>query len=238
MIKPSVSACIALAGLAFPVLLMAQSWKQKPIAEWTLNEAKQVLTDSPWAKVVTPAIDKAAVAPHTTAGPGGVDIGGVGIGLPGMGRRGINGRTTRTPGENPGESVEVPKLTLRWASALPVSAAQVITHELNAPAVNEDEYAISIYGLPARLLAGNTDRIAAELKRSVILKREGKKDIKASAVDILMREDGPVVIYRFPRSAEILREDAHVDFEAQIGRLKITQPFVPGEMVYQGKLQL
>jgi hypothetical protein len=232
------SASIALAALALPALLAAQSWKQTPIVDWTPDEAKQVLTDSPWAKAVTPTIDKAAVAPHTTANPGGVDIGGVGIGFPGMGRRGMNGRTTRTPGENPSDSAEVPKLTLRWASALPVSAAQVIVHELNAPAINEDQYAVSIYGLPARLLAGSTDRIAAELKRSAILKREGKKDIKPSAVDILMREDGAVVVYSFPRSAEIVRDDAQVDFEAQIGRLKITQPFVPAEMLYQGKMQL
>jgi hypothetical protein len=217
-------------------MLAAQVWKDKPIAQWTADEAKQVLTDSPWAKAVTPTIDKTATAPHTTAGPGGIDIGGVGIGIPGA-RRGMNGRTQRTVG-NEKETSEPPKLVIRWASALPVSAAQVIVHELDSPAVSEDQYAVSIYGLPSSMFPGNTDRIAAELKRTAVLKRDGKKDIKPSTVDVLMREDGPVVVYSFPRSAEIIRQDTKVDFDAQIGRLKITQAFVPAEMMYQGKLEL
>jgi len=34
-------------------------------------------------------------------------------------------------------------------SALPMSSAQLIAHELNAPAVDEDHYAIAVYGVPA-----------------------------------------------------------------------------------------
>ena len=231
-------ALISLAGFALAGTLAGQVWKDKPIAQWTPEDAKQVLTDSPWAKSVTPALNKSIGAPRTTAGPGGIDIGGVGLGFPGMGRRGINGRTSRTPGDGKADSGEMPKLTLRWASALPVSAAQLIAHELDAPAVNEDQYAVSVYGLPARSITGDPDRIAAELKRSAALKREGKKDIKASSVEVLMRDDGPVIVYYFPRSNEISSRDSQVEFDADIGRLKITQAFVPGEMMYKGKLEM
>jgi len=219
-------------------VLTAQAWKDKPIAQWTPEDAKQVLSGSAWVKPVTPTVDRSAVAPRATAGPGGVDIGGVGLGFPGMGRRGLNGRTTRTPGNGNGDANEVPKLTLRWASALPVSAAQVIAHELDAPAIREDQYAVSVYGVSGRLMPGDADRAATELKRSAVLKREGKKDIKPTMVEVLMLEAGPVIVYSFPRSTEISPEDTQVDFEALIGRLKISQSFIPAEMVYQGKLQL
>jgi hypothetical protein len=53
-----------------------------------------------------------------------------------------------------------------------------------------------------------------------------------------MRDDGPVIVYLFPRSNEITKKDGQVAFGAEIGRLKFTQDFVPDEMVYQGKLEL
>ncbi len=47
--KPSLLAVAAVA------LLTADdsSWKNKPIAQWDDQDAKQVLTDSPWVKSVT-----------------------------------------------------------------------------------------------------------------------------------------------------------------------------------------
>jgi hypothetical protein len=216
----------------------AQVWKDKAIAQWTPEEARQVLTDSPWAKTVTPTLDQSIAPPRTTAGPGGVDIGGVGIGLPGMGRRGINGRTARGPQDARSDPAEMPKLKLRWASALPVSSAEFIAHELNAPAVDENDYAIAVYGLPGRMLTGDPESIGAELKKHAAIKREGKKDLKPSGVEVEMRDDGPVIVYLFPRGNEISRNDPQVEFDAEIGRLKIAQAFVPGEMVYRGKLEM
>lgn len=236
MHKRFVCSCVCLTALAWTSILAAQTWKDKPIAQWSPAEAKQVLADSAWVKSTTPTLDKSAAAPRTMAGPGGVDIGGVGLGFPGMGRHGVNGRTARTPGN--GNPTAIPKLTLRWASALPVSAAQVIAGETNAPAISEDSYAVCVYGLPTGSITGDPDRNAAELKRYAVLKRDGKKDIKPSAVEVQIREDGPLVIYSFPRSSEISKNDPQVEFDAQIGRLKIAQAFVPADMVYQGKLQL
>ena len=34
-----------------------QPWKDKPLSDWTEDEAKEVLTDSPWAKTVHPTMD-------------------------------------------------------------------------------------------------------------------------------------------------------------------------------------
>src|SRR5262245_8777009 len=70
-----------------------QPWKDKPVTDWTEEDAKQVLTDSPWAKTVYPTIDNSSNDQRQRRGMGrgggGIGIGGIGIGLPGgMGRRG------------------------------------------------------------------------------------------------------------------------------------------------------
>jgi hypothetical protein len=57
-------------------------------------------------------------------------------------------------------------------------------------------------------------------------------------VDVLQREDGPVIVYLFPRSQEITQQDKRVEFDAHIGRLQFAQSFYVDDMNYQGKLEL
>ena len=59
-----------------------------------------------------------------------------------------------------------------------------------------------------------------------------------TSVEVLQRDDGPVVLYLFPRSKEITRQDKRIQFDARIGRLQLTQSFYPEDMTYQGKLEL
>ncbi len=239
MLKSHTCACIVLAAAGIAASATAeQGWKDKPIAKWSVENARQVLTESPWTKIVTPTADGLGGRQKVSMNPGGIGIGGVGIGVPGMGRRG--GRGGQGRGSNDGanaDSGQIPKLTLRWASAMPVSAAQVIVHELNAPPVDEEHYAIAVYGAPSRIVTGDPDSFGAELKKHAAIKRDGKKDIKPSSVEVLMLEEGPVFLYLFPRSNEIARKD-QLKFDAEIGRLKFVQDFIPDEMVYQGKLEL
>jgi hypothetical protein len=62
--------------------------------------------------------------------------------------------------------------------------------------------------------------------------------VKPSSVEVFQREDGLVVVYRFPLSAEIIRNDRRIEFEAQIGRLALVQFFDLAEMQFEGKLEL
>jgi len=55
---------------------------------------------------------------------------------------------------------------------------------------------------------------------------------------VLQRDDGPVIVYLFPRSKEITRQDKRVEFDAKIGRLQLAQSFYVDDMNYQGKLEL
>jgi hypothetical protein len=219
----------------------AQVWKEKRIAEWSAEEARLVLTESPWAKQATPTLvgSGGAGKQPVSVTPGGIGVGPVGIGLPGLGGLGGRGSVRRGAGsggnQDPGE---IPTLTLRWASAMPVISAELIARELNAPAVDEGYYAIAVYGLPDRMVHGDPKAVGAELKRYAALKREGKKDIKPSSVEVLLHDEGPVILYLFSRNNEITRDDKRIEFDAEIGRLKLAQEFLPDEMIYEGKLEL
>jgi hypothetical protein len=235
-----------------------QPWKDKQVAEWNEDDARQILSDSPWAKTVHPTIVRSANGGQRGSGGGmgrggGIGIGGIGIGLPGMGgmgRRGGmggpgggggypgGGRRGGT-GEGAGtDSSEPPALRLRWESALPVRQAELKARETNAPTLNEASYAIAVYDVPSRIMNGNSRNLASQLKKHASIKRDGKKDLKPSSVEVLQREDGPVIVYLFPRSKEITRQDKRIEFDAQIGRLQFAGSFYVEDMTCQGKLEL
>lgn len=259
----------AIPPLAIGLALMAgdsRPWADKAISDWTEDDAKLVLSDSPWVKTVQPTLQKPSDASRGSRGMGhgggmgrgGIGMGGVGIGLPGMG--GVGRRGGYPGGGYPGggypqgggypggpsgrdqtqtsDSMQIPELRLRWESALPVRAAELKTHEASSPVVEESQYAIAVYGLSDRFVKGDPESLAKQLKKEAALKREGKSDIKPSGVDVLQRSDGPIVVYLFPRSKEISSKDDRIEFDAQIGRLKLAQSFSVSEMTCQGKLEL
>jgi hypothetical protein len=224
----------------------------KPVPAWTADDAHQVMTDSPWAKTNTPTMDRSAGEGQRRSGGGrggGINIGGIGVGLPGIGGMGRRGGGGGYPGGgNPRgnypdsggrtESAVPPTLTLRWESALPVREAELKERDVDAPTVDENHYAIAVIGVPGNMLKADTRALEGELKKQAALKRDGKKDFKPSSVEILQRDDGPVIVYFFTRSTEISKSDRRVEFDAQIGRLKFGETFYIEDMVYDGKLAL
>jgi hypothetical protein len=120
---------------------------------------------------------------------------------------------------------------------MPVRAAELKARETDAPQLDESQYAVAVYGLPARYASGDSGA-TDQLKKQAALKREGQKDVKPSSVEVMQREDGPVIIYLFPRTKEITAGDKRVIFDAHIGRLKLDQAFYLDDMMFQGKLQL
>ena len=234
-----------------------EPWKDKRISEWSEDDAKQLLNDSPWVKTVTPAIDRSANNGRRSGGggqSGRIGMGGIGIGLPGMGgmgrRGGMGGPGTGgggypggggQPGGTNDDSTSTsapPTLKLRWESALPVREAELKARDISAPTVDEGHYAIAVYGVPNRMANGNSQNLADQLKKQAVLKRDGKKDVKPSSVEVLEKEDGPVIVYLFPRTNEITKDDKQILFDAHIGRLQVAQAFYLDEMVYQGKREL
>jgi hypothetical protein len=235
-----------------------QTWKDKQIAEWTEDDARQVLTDSPWAKPVTPTMSRSRSEDDRRAGGGmgrggGIGIGGISLGIPGLGgigraggmggsRRGGGypggGQPGNTGDNGAGRGEEPPVLTLRWESALPVRTAELKVRETGAPTVDESHYAIAVYGVRRTAAVGDSKASEEELKKGAALRRDGKKDLKPSSVVVLQREDGPVIVYLFPRAKELTRQDKRVEFDARVGQLQFTQSFYLDDMTYAGKLEL
>jgi len=127
---------------------------------------------------------------------------------------------------------------VRWETALPVRTAQLKVGEIAPPTLEGDGYRVAVYGIPGPLPKGDPQKLGAPFKQAAALTREGKKDVKPSRVEVFQREDGLVVVFLFPLSAEISTKDALVGFHAQIGRIVVRQTFDVHEMYFHGQLEL
>jgi hypothetical protein len=195
------------------------SWKTKPIRQWTAEDARQVLMDSPWVK-------RAAIAILPQRSEAQMREGGK------MGGGGKNA------GLGPLSDISRDRtLEVRWESAGAVRAAELKAGD-TGPDWDGDYYAIAVYDVPGITpLAQKT--LQSDLKQTTLLKRDGKKDLKPTRVEIaLLGKNLARIVYLFPRSPDITLADERVQFVAQIGRLYLAQLFDLAAMQFEGKLDL
>jgi hypothetical protein len=218
-------------------LLMATaytpSWKDSPVAQWSEDDAKQLLNDSPWAKNVH--LDKVRNLSVFERRDGGDWEAGIPSGI-GMAELGLLADWREIEAVEHAYAVaNLGTVTVRWESALPVRAAEAKIGENLTPAWTGDYYAIAVHDLrpPFRW------NLARELKGVAFLKLDKKKDLKPSRVVVLPKADGlATFVYLFPRSVEITKKDPSLAFVAQIGRLFVSVNFFPEQMRLGGELQL
>jgi hypothetical protein len=218
-------------------------WKSKPAAQWTEEDAKQILTASPWARQVRAVVTRRLTEEQLREGgqmgqPSGV--GHDGVDPKGSGPT-VSANIFTGLGDNDRSPRSLPQpiaLRLRWESALPVRIAEFKSRTVDAPALDDEGYRIAVYGIPGGGFKGDPEELGRPLKNLAGLKRAGKKDVRPVSVDVLQLESGVVVVYLFPLSAEISKIDGQVRFEAQIGRIVVTQTFELSEMEFMGKLEL
>lgn len=203
------------------------SWKNKPIPNWTEEDARQILTRSPWSKSIVATINPRQG--EFERREGGNMGQATGVGFDGIdekkGRSSSPARRSLT-------------LQIRWESALPIRAAELKSRVVELPTLEGDGYRIAVYGVPGANIQGDPKTLGDPLRKQAVLRREGKADVKPSRVEVFAREDGLVIVYLFPLSAEISPKDGRIEFNAQIGRLAFAQSFDLGEMQFQGKLEL
>jgi hypothetical protein len=223
------------------VLLMAgdASWENKPIPSWTEQDAQQILTDSPWAKTTVGNISRMQTEfERRDGGNMGQETG--------VGYDGIDQRTKKQQAAGffgsrvdgtPNASRPI-MLQVRWESALPIRAAELKAGVIEPPTLAGDGYSIAVYGVPGSYFKDDPKKLGDPLKKEASLRREGKDDVKPSKVEVFQREDGLVVVYLFPLSAEITKKDGLIEFSARIGRLGVLQHFDAAEMQFQGKLPI
>jgi hypothetical protein len=209
------------------------SWTGKPAQQWNEEDAREILTISPWVKKVTPAqLPNVSEAARRQSGRMG---GGQGVGLNAL------SASVFTGGGSPAQSRKrrrgIGPVEVRWESALPVRLAEKAVHEEDPPAWEGQMYAIAVYDVPG--LDADQKGLASELKHGALLKPDGKKELRPVQVDLLPQEgDLMTVVYLFPRTMDITLEDQRVEFWAKFGRLSVAQYFYPREMQLQGKLEL
>lgn len=223
-------------------MLMAgeAAWKTKPVQDWTFNEAREVLANSPWAKLTVGAIKRLETEDELRSG------GEMGR-QHGVGYDGIDGHKTAKqnaanfftahPGAQSPPRQDV-KLMLRWETAFPVRAAELRTGFIEPPVSATEGYSLAVYGVPGDYFMDDPLKLGTPLRNGAVLKRDGKADVKPSRVEVFQRQDGIVVVYVFPPSAELSSRDGLIEFDAHIGRLGFVQVFDAAEMLFQGKLEI
>jgi hypothetical protein len=208
------------------------SWIDKDISQWTEQDAVRVLTRSPWVSAATVTLLPARS--EAQARDGGRMGGGRAAGLEALDPANLMGLGKASKGF--ASSIEKRKtLTVRWESALPIRSAEKKAGE-DAPSWEGDYYAIAIYGVP-----GLEDRrtLPVELTKGAFLRRWGKKDVKPARVEVIITDEKlATLVYLFPRTEQITRQDRQMWFTAQIGQLFLEQAFDAGEMQLHGKLEL
>jgi hypothetical protein len=209
------------------------SWRDAPVQQWSEEDAKQLLADSPWVKKVH--LDKVRNLSLFERRDGGDWEAGIpsGIGIAELGLL-ADWRDIEAV-EHAYALANLGSVTVRWESALPVRAAESKVGEAGAPGWTGDYYAIGVYDLrpPFRW------NLANQLKGVSFLRRDKKRDLKPARVVVLPKAGGlATFVYLFPRSVEITKQDRSLVFVAQIGRLFISVNFLPQDMRLQGELQL
>jgi hypothetical protein len=208
----------------------------KPLTQWTPEDARAVLTGSPWVKVVKAAyMRKLSEAERREGGNMEAEGGGKGVGFDGLDTLSLLGVKPKSPAKN---EPAAPRLWIRWESALPVRAAELRSSDNVAPVIDGEDYAICIYNVPLAVTGFDMKVLPDNLKRVGWLKLDNR-EVKPSRV--LVRPDGSsvaTIVYFFPRSAKISPEDKRIEFVAQIGRVYIAQLFYPAEMLFQNQLAL
>jgi hypothetical protein len=227
--KNPVVACLVVALIPAASSAPAQpaSWRIKPTAAWTQEDAYQVLMHSPWVKNVrTTVLHQQSEFERRDGGnmgqPTGVGYDGIGDSESQFKRRRVG---------------EVPILLLRWETALPVRVARMKARTVEPPTLNADAYCLAVYGVPRGDFKGDPVKLGKPLRDQAVLRREGKKDVKPLLVEVFQGPEGPIIVYEFARTLEITKDDKTVSFSAVIGRLSFTQPFDTEPMHFQGNLE-
>jgi hypothetical protein len=239
---------LSAAGLLIAASALAEDfWVKKQYMQWTDEEVRKLMTNSPWAKDITVSAPLAAIGGR---GRGALDAstptdveqtGGGG----GRGRRRGGGAGDFADGGSEGGTQALLTLNVSWRSALPLRQA-LVRSRLGADAASipseaeelirkdQDEYVVVVTGVPTAL--GRS--INPETVEQTTM-RAGKKDpVAAKSIDVQQRSRSVDLIIAFPKAPAITPEDKEVEFVLKLGSIQAKKKFNLKEMVYNGKLEL
>jgi len=238
-------------------LWAADSWQNKPAADWSDKDVQKVLTNSPWAKSISVTagglMDSAAMPGRGGRGFGGDDSppspGGAGQ-MPGASVGAPGGNVpSRSLGDESlgGQTAPSIALTVAWESALPVKqalarrkfGAEAATSAEAKKFLDEDPgYLIAVAGIPDAIVQASAAHGKAALLQRTSLSAKGKPQLHASGVEVGPPGKVTEVIFTFPKNAPFGIDDKDVEFSTQFGAIAVRYKFHLKDMLYQGKLEL
>lgn len=225
----------------------ADFWQKKKYTDWTDEDIRKLMSNSPWAKTVTVALKgfggPPAVLPMGGGGGGGARRGGGG-GDAGDGGGGAAGGDAG-PMMGGGSGTQ---LTIRWRSALPVRQAiarySALRQAPNAAAAADaltrpmQVYSVEIEGLPAKAVPMNPE----EVKTKAELRVKNQPPLRPADVRMEMQGRSMAVYLLFYRTQQGAREiqlaDNEVEVFLQLEAGKISKKFKLKDMVFAGQLEL
>ena len=223
--------------LIYSTLLAADFWKAKEYKDWKPKEVQKMLTKSPWAKDANVRFSMQGVSARGRGSGGSASDSGQRSPIGGGGGGGFGGG---------GRSRPQLKVSIRWASALPIKQALIRSrHEGDFEETAQDkahltqiekQYVVAVSGLPGRMerFLQNTDHI----KQATTLKRKKNATIQAQSVEVVPREQFIELYFFFSRSNPILVNEKNVEFKMELGPIKIKRKFKLKDMVFNDKLEL
>jgi hypothetical protein len=247
---------MSLAGMLLATgasLLAEDFWAKKDYMQWSDDEVKKLMTNSPWAKDITVAAPLGAIGGRgqrpagaaSAATPVDVEGTGGGGGGGGRGRGGRGGGGGGAAGEGGGTQALL-TLNISWRSALPLRKA-LVRSRLGAGAADipqgaqelmtkdQDEYVIVVTGVPAGLARVMQN---PELLEKSTLRAGKKPPLAAKSIDIQKRTQSLDLIYVFSKTQPITAEDKEVEVVLKLGQIDAKKKFSLKDMVYSGKLEL
>jgi hypothetical protein len=237
------TALLGLAGLLFAGITLGEDfWARKDYTQWTDEEVRRIMTNSPWSKEVTVDAPAEAVgggrrSDPASAAPVNVENSGGGRGGRGGGRAG--GDAANTP------TVAQITLTVSWRSALPlrravvksrIGASSEVPADLRQSLSQESaDYVVVVSGVPASMARTIQDPI--RLNRSTL--KIGKRvPVVPKGVDFQTRTQSVDVFFVFPKNEPITLDDKEVELDLLLGRMEARRKFTLKDMVYNGKLEM
>jgi hypothetical protein len=240
-------------GAVAATLYGADFWQKKKFTEWSDNEVRRMLSDSPWAHTYELMNGGFASSGGGGGGRGGWrgGGGGGGGGFSAEGGDEGGGGTPSAPGgsmDTSGGRAPRPAAVIqfRMLSALPVKQAIARTRYGNEAETSPDaakflarqepSYVVGIGGLPPGILRGADP---ASLKNTVQLKVKGKP--AAYAQDVRFEKSGPLLdayIFFSRTDTPIIVEDGEFQVIFKLPDMELKRTFKLKDMVYDGKLEL
>lgn len=228
MRRGAAAAGAALALLCAPAA-PAQVWERSP-EEWSQRDVRRILTNSPWAESI------ATRAVWRTPGYEGPEVSG-GIEVGRVPRD--DGISPREPGMPPRRGEEQATLTLRWASAWTIRAAEALQAGRTPPEHRPDRRLAEIelvlypditYGFPSF-------RVAELQQNTWLVPRSSGARILPSRIEVRREPDGRVrslsfFFRRVDSNGEpwLRADEPQIDFTSRIGLATFRARFHPPRM--------